>query len=64
MRQDALAHRPTIAVHVRVEFEVTHPSLGLHSGQLSPRFGDSARPYKFAREGLFGSLPPALAFLP
>jgi hypothetical protein len=64
MRQDTLARRPTVAALVRVEFDVTHPSSGLHSGRLDPCFDDSACPYKFAREGLFGSLPPALAFLP
>ena len=64
MRRDTLARRPTVASRVRVEFKATHLSLGLHSGWLGPRLGDSARPYKFTREGLFGSLLPALAFLP
>jgi hypothetical protein len=64
MRRDASACRPTVASCVCVEFEETQPIPSLDSGWLGPRLGDSARPYKFTREGLFGSLLPALAFLP
>lgn len=64
MCHDALARMPTIAAQVRMEFEVTWPIPGLDSGRLGPCLGDSARPYKFIREGRFGSLLPTLAFLP
>ena len=64
MRRYASARRTTVAELVHVEFEATQLIPGLDPGRLGPRLGDSAHPYKFAREGLFSSLLPALAFLP
>jgi hypothetical protein len=63
-QRDALARRPTVAARVRVEFDASQPTLGFVSGWLGLSLGDSICPYKFARDGLFGSLPSAFAFLP
>jgi hypothetical protein len=63
MRRDALARRPTVVARVRVEFEATQPTLGFVSGWLDLSLDDSIHPYKFTRDGMFGSLHSAFAFL-
>jgi hypothetical protein len=63
MRRDTSARRPTVAARVREEFEVTQPTPSFDSRWLSPRFGDSIRPYVFAQDVLFDYLPYVFAFL-
>jgi hypothetical protein len=55
MRRDPSAWRPTVAARVHGEFEVTQPTLDPEFGWLGPCLGDSVRPYKYVRGGLFGS---------
>jgi hypothetical protein len=55
---------PIVAARMHGKFEASQLALGFVLGWLGPRLSGSAYPYKFARDGLFGSLPSALVFLP